>query len=105
MNLQEMERLIGEAVRDADLRPEEIPAIDLYLDQITSLAAEKRREGSVHYRDRELTKTMINNYSKDGLISPIKGKKYSWNWGSAPHTWHCAMVSSINTTVTAARRR
>jgi hypothetical protein len=77
MNLQEMERLIGEAVRDADLRPEEIPAIDLYLDQITSLAAEKRREGSVHYRDRELTKTMINNYSKDGLISPIKGKKYS----------------------------
>lgn len=77
MNLQEMERLIGEAVRDVDLRPEEIPAIDLYLDQITSLAAEKRREGSAHYRDRELTKTMINNYSKDGLISPIKGKKYS----------------------------
>jgi len=77
MNLQEMERIVREAVRDADLRPEEIPGIDLYLDQITSLAAEKRREGAEHYHNRDLTKTMINNYSKDGLISPVKGKKYS----------------------------
>ena len=77
MKLHEMEHLIGEAVRDADLRPEEIPAIDLYLDQIISLVTDKRMEGSEHYRDRELTKTMINNYSKDGLIAPIKGKKYS----------------------------
>ena len=77
MKKHEMEHLIGEAVRDADLRPEEIPAIDLYLDQIISLVTDKRMEGSAHYRDRELTKTMINNYSKDGLIAPIKGKKYS----------------------------
>ena len=77
MKLHEMEYLIGEAVRDADLRPEEIPAIDLYLDQITSLAAEKRREGSVHYRDRELTKTMINNYTKNDLLPPPVKKKYS----------------------------
>ena len=72
-----MEELIRDAVNDADLRPEEIPAIDLYLDQIISLVAEKRREGSPRFYDRELTKTMINNYSKDGLIAPIKGKKYS----------------------------
>ena len=77
MNIKEMEALIGEAVRDADLRPEEIPAIDLYLDQITSLMAEKLKEGSPRFEDRILTKTMINNYSKDGLISPVKGKKYS----------------------------
>lgn len=77
MNVQDMEALIREAVRDADLRPEEIPAIDLYLDQITSLVAEKRREASELFHDRVLTKTMINNYSKDGLLSPIKGKKYS----------------------------
>lgn len=77
MNKQAMNGLIAEAVRDADLRPEEIPQIDLYLDQITSLVADKRREGSEHFADRILTKTMINNYSKDGLLSPIKGKKYS----------------------------
>ena len=77
MELHEMEALIKEAMRDADLHPDEIPAIDLYLDQITSLMAEKRREGSLRFEDRVLTKTMINNYSKDGLISPIKGKKYT----------------------------
>ncbi len=77
MNINEMEALIKEAVHDADLRPEEIPAIDLYLDQITSLVSEKRRDASQMFEDRVLTKTMINNYSKDGLLSPIKGKKYT----------------------------
>lgn len=77
MNTQEMEMLIKEAVQDADLHPSEIPAIDLYLDQITSLVSEKLKKGSERFADRVLTKTMINNYSKDGLISPIKGKKYT----------------------------
>ena len=77
MNLNKMEELVRDAVNDVDLRPEDIPSIDLYLDQITSLAAEKRQEGSPRFYDRELTKTMVNNYSKDGLIAPIKGKKYS----------------------------
>ena len=77
VNENELKALLAEAVRDADLHPNEIPSIDLYLDQITSLADEKRREGSPRFADRALTKTMINNYSKDGLLSPIKGKKYS----------------------------
>lgn len=77
MNENELKTLLAEAVRDADLHPREIPSIDLYLDQITSLADEKRREGSPRFADRALTKTMINNYSKDGLLSPIKGKKYT----------------------------
>ena len=77
MNENELKNLLKEAVSDADLHPHEIPSIDLYLDQITSLADEKRREGSPRFADRALTKTMINNYSKDGLLSPIKGKKYT----------------------------
>ena len=77
MNHEEMKDLVAEAVRDVDLRAEEIPSIDLYLDQITSLMADKLTEGSERYADRILTKTMINNYSKDGLLSPIKGKKYT----------------------------
>ena len=77
VNENELKALLAEAVRDADLHPREIPSIDLYLDQITSLADEKRREGSPRFADRALTKTMINNYSKDGLLSPIKGKKYT----------------------------
>ena len=77
MNLQEIESLVNKAVQDSDLRPEEIPSIDLYLDQITSLVAEKLKESSPLFQERVLTKTMVNNYSKDGLISPVKGKKYS----------------------------
>lgn len=77
MDEKTLNDLIRDAVNDADLRPEEIPSIDLYLDQITCLTSEKLREGSPRFYDRALTKTMVNNYSKDGLISPIKGKKYT----------------------------
>lgn len=77
MDEKKLNELIRDAVNDTDLLPEEIPAIDLYLDQITSLASDKLREGSPRFYDRALTKTMVNNYSKDGLISPIKGKKYT----------------------------
>jgi hypothetical protein len=77
VNENELKTLLAESVRDADLHPQEIPSIDLYLDQITSLVDEKRKEGSPRFADRALTKTMINNYSKDGLLSPIKGKKYT----------------------------
>ena len=77
MDKTELEALVKEAVRDADLRAAEIPSIDLYVDQITSLTSDKLKEGAERFHDRVLTKTMINNYSKDGLISPIKGKKYS----------------------------
>ena len=68
---------LAEAIRDASLRSEDIPAIDLYLDQIMSLVADAQSHGAAHFAERQLTKTMINNYSKDGLIMPVKGKKYT----------------------------
>ena len=77
MEEEQLKSLIADAVNDVDLRPEEIPGIDLYLDQITSLVSEKLKQSSPCFHDRVLTKTMVNNYSKDGLLSPINGKKYS----------------------------
>lgn len=65
------------AVRDADLPASHIPDIDLYLDQILSIVSDHLRAGDPRYADRVLTKTMVNNYSKDGLIQPIRGKKYT----------------------------
>ncbi|MBQ2806045.1 MAG: DUF1836 domain-containing protein [Clostridia bacterium] len=76
MDAQKLAGLLGEAVNDADLTGAEIPSIDLYLEQILSLVADKNKEGS-EVADRTLTKNMINNYSKDGLITPVKGKKYT----------------------------
>lgn len=77
MTAEELEKCLAAAVCDRDLAENEIPSIALYVDQILSLLAEKNADAAPRYRERELTKTMINNYSKDGLISPIEGKKYS----------------------------
>ena len=73
---EQLEKIIEKSVSDADLTLQEIPNIALYLDQILSLVSEKNDEGSEVYKDRVLTKTMINNYSKEGAILPLKGKKY-----------------------------
>ena len=59
------------------INPESIPNIELYMDQVTSffdgqLAASKRKED-----DKLLTKTMINNYTKNDLLPPPVKKKYS----------------------------
>lgn len=66
-----------DALNEAELNSSEIPAIDLYVDQILNLIADKLDEGSQRYKNRQLTKTMINNYSKAGLITPVSGKKYN----------------------------
>ena len=60
------------------IQPEDIPSIDLYMDQVTTFM-DKRLKSSARYpgEDKILTKTMINNYAKNELLpSPIK-KKYS----------------------------
>lgn len=68
------EKLLQRSRRNKILHPDDIPELDLYIDQIISLmCAHLGSEG-----EREpLTRTMIHNYSKAGLISPVRGKKYS----------------------------
>lgn len=59
------------------ISPETIPNIDLYMEQITSFM-DKSLAGSKRYPDDKiLTKTMINNYTKNNLIPPPTKKKYS----------------------------
>lgn len=69
-------KTLEDALDEAELKSEDIPTIDLYIDQILNLISERLKDGSERYYDRHLTKTMINNYSKEGLITPVKGKKY-----------------------------
>lgn len=60
------------------IKPEDIPGIDLYMDQVTTFM-DTRLKSTARYPgdDKILTKTMINNYAKNDLIpSPVK-KKYS----------------------------
>ena len=77
MTRAELDAIISDAVNDSELKSSEIPSIDLYVDQIINLVSEKQKEGSPRFLDKQLTKTMINNYSKDGVITAVKGKKYT----------------------------
>ena len=77
MTRDELTNIAVDATNDAELISKDIPAIDLYVDQIINLISSKLSEGSERHRSRVLTKTMINNYSKDGIIMPVKGKKYT----------------------------
>lgn len=77
MNKQELDLIINKIANRTSILPKDIPNLDLYMDQImtlfdTNLADYKRYED-----DKILTKTMINNYSKSKVITPVKGKKYN----------------------------
>lgn len=66
-------------LREIDyISPSDIPNIDLYMDQVTTfmdshLHSTARNPGE----DKILTKTMINNYTKNDLLPPPMKKKYS----------------------------
>lgn len=62
---------------EIDIR--DIPCIDLYMDQVTTFFDDKLDHLKRDEKDSILTKTMINNYTKDKIIIPPKSKKYSKN--------------------------
>lgn len=70
--------IIDELFAQPLVRPEEIPNIDVYMDQLTTFMDEHLRMFTRDpERDKVLTKTMINNYTKNKLLPPPNKKKYS----------------------------
>lgn len=59
------------------IRPEDIPNIDLYMDQVTTFMNEQLADTRRYPEDKILTKTMINNYAKNNLLPAPDKKKYS----------------------------
>jgi hypothetical protein len=60
------------------IRPDEVPNIDLYMDQVTTFMEERLKSTARNPEDDKiLTKTMINNYAKNKLIPSPDRKKYS----------------------------
>ena len=56
---------------------EEIPGIDLYMDQVLTFLGDRlRRTARKSDADKLLTKTMINNYVKNKVMIPPVKKKY-----------------------------
>ncbi|MBQ6820178.1 MAG: DUF1836 domain-containing protein [Clostridium sp.] len=55
----------------------EMPELDLYMDQVTQLFDNKFNSSKRNEEDKALTKTMVNNYAKGKLLMTIKNKKYT----------------------------
>ena len=86
-------RLI-EIENTSDLKSEDIPSLDLYMDQIMTLFDVNLADNKRNEDDKLLTKTMINNYSKEGLLKPIKGKKYTKD-----HILQMLLIYSLKNTI------
>lgn len=70
--------LIASIIEKLDyIKPENIPNIDLYMDQVTTFMDSNLKESKRYDADKILTKTMINNYAKNDLLPPPLKKKYS----------------------------
>ena len=92
---EQMMELVRSSFLDDDIYPENIPNIDLYMDQIITIFEENLQGNKRFPGDKILTKTMINNYSKEGLLKPVKGKKYT-----KEHIIQMLMVYSMKNTLT-----
>ena len=77
-NEKEMMNSIFAKIAELDyIKPDEIPNIALYMDQVTTFMEDNLASTKRHHDDKILTKTMINNYAKNKLLPPPEKKRYS----------------------------
>ena len=77
MNKEDVKDIIKKQSQEEKIQLEDIPELDLYMDQVIQLFEKKLSSSKRNEEDKVLTKTMINNYAKAKLLMPIKNKKYS----------------------------
>ena len=75
--MDKIDLYIEKISNEKNISLEDIPQIDLYMDQVIQLFENKYGNTKRNAEEKILTKTMINNYAKGKLIFPIKNKKYS----------------------------
>lgn len=75
MYSEELLKSVLQGINDFNL--DDIPNIDLYMDQVTTYLNNKFDAAKRHEEDKLLTKTMINNYAKSKLLPAPEKKKYS----------------------------
>ncbi len=76
--MKDIEKYIEEVINTTNLiNSEEIPNIDLYMDQVTTFLTSRLVNGNNEDDEPVFTKTMINNYAKSQLLPSPEKKKYS----------------------------
>lgn len=76
-NDKNLDALVSEITEFNELTLDDIPNIDLYMDQVTTLFENKLHPLKRNEEDKIMTKTMINNYAKAKIFPPVKSKKYT----------------------------
>ena len=78
INTEDILNSILESISRIDyVKADEIPNIDLYMDQVTTFMNDHMKSSKRYEDDKILTKTMINNYAMNELLPPPLKKKYS----------------------------
>ncbi|MGL4654827.1 MAG: DUF1836 domain-containing protein [Sarcina sp.] len=75
--MESLEKNIQDLNLLSNIELNEIPEIDLYMDQVIQLFESKLESLKRTDDDKILTKTMINNYVKGKLLMPVNKKKYT----------------------------
>ena len=75
MTSEEIVKKILKEIRTFNI--DDLPNIDLYMDQVTTYLNQKFSVTKRHEDDKLMTKTMINNYAKSRLLPPPEKKKYT----------------------------
>lgn len=73
----DLNNILDELNLDKTINLDDIPELDLYMDQVIQLFENKLGDNKRFKDDKILTKTMINNYAKGKLLMDIKNKKYT----------------------------
>lgn len=77
--MMDTKQLMDSLALGTQVRLEDIPKIDLYIDQVIQLFEEAFEETKRNEDEKILTKTMVNNYAKGKLFYPVQNKKYTRN--------------------------
>lgn len=70
-------KLLRKLTKLSYIKPGDVPNIELYMDQVTTFMDSHLSDIKRYEDDKTLTKTMINNYTKNKLLPPPVKKKYS----------------------------
>jgi hypothetical protein len=70
-------RIMEEIAQGGDISISDIPDIELYMDQVTTFIDNKLGYHKRNLKDKILTKTMINNYTKSKILLPSKNNRYN----------------------------
>lgn len=72
-----LKKQIREMINLGHIAPDDLPSIELYMDQVTTFMDKYLSKNKRFEDDKTLTKTMINNYTKNNLLPSPEKKRYS----------------------------